>query len=69
MEVLQGFFTKFFMGGLAFGDDFWSLSGTESDGGLASGTESDEGLDKLSADAKNSPYSKIRANFHVLSIK
>ena len=26
-------------------------------------------LEKLSAEAKNAPYSKIRANFGVLSIK
>ena len=45
----SGFFHKIFgEGGLAFGDDFQSPSGTESDGGLASGMESDErGLGKI----------------------
>ena len=39
------FFTKFLVGGLAFGDDFWSPSETESEsgGGAHVGTESDEG--------------------------
>ena len=29
----QGFFTKFLVVELDFGNDFWSSSGTESDGG------------------------------------
>ena len=38
--------------------------------GTVLGRESDEGdLGKLSTEAKNGPYSKIRANFGVLSIK
>ena len=59
--AIQGLFTKNFGGGeLNFGDDFWSLSGMESDGGLASGMESNEGdLEKLSTEAKNAPHSKI----------
>ena len=69
---MQGVFTKFLVGGggkLAFGDNFQSLSGMESDGygGLASGTESDGGGGEIGK--KLSPYSKIRANFGVLSIE
>ena len=38
--------------------------------GLASDMELEEGdLEILSAEAKNAPYSKFRANFGVLSIK
>ena len=49
------------MGGLAFGDDFRTPLGKESDNrGLASGTESDEGeVEKLSAEAKNAPSTKL----------
>ena len=65
------FFTKFLVGGLAFRaifDPRWGWSQME--GGLTSGMESDEGdLEKLSAEAKNAPYSKIRTDFGVLSIK
>ena len=58
------FFTIFLVGGgeLAFGDNFWSLSRMESDGGagLTSRTESDEGhLEKLSAVAKMPPTAKL----------
>ena len=57
--MASGFFHKIFGGGLAFGDDFWSPSGTERQsqmGELTSGMESDEGdMEKLSAEAKNAP--------------
>ena len=54
-----------------FGGEGGLLSGTKSDGaGAVSGTESDGGnLEKLSAEARNSPYSRIRVNFGVLSIR
>ena len=68
---MQGFFTEFLVGELAFGDDFWSPSGMESDeGGLTSGMESDEGVlgKNCLLRPKNAPHSKIRANFGVLSI-
>ena len=71
-SIFQVFFTKFLMGeGLAFGDNFWSPLGTESDGGDSHQGRSQmrEDLEKLSAESKNDPYSKIRANFGVLSIK
>ena len=67
-----GFFTKFLVGGLAFGDDFQSPSWTESDrGDLALWTESDEGGlgNIVHWSQKCPPYSKIRAHFGVLSIK
>ena len=65
-------FHKFFGGGyLLFGTIFSPRRGQSQMGGaLTSGTESDEGdLEKLSTEAKNAPYSKIRANFGVLSMK
>ena len=80
-KFTPGFFSQNFWWRLAFGDDFRSLtesngggglaSRMESDGGgLVSGTESDEGdLEKLSAEVKNAPYTKIRANFGVFKHK
>ena len=71
----KGFFHNIFVGGLAFGDGFWSLSGTESDGGtgLALGMESNGGggggLEKLSAEVKTACYCKTKANIDALSIK
>ena len=64
-------------GGLAFRDNFWSPSGTESDRGtgIRGWTHVGDGvrwgdLEKLSAEAKNTPFSsKMKANFGVLSIK
>ena len=50
---------NFGRGGLLWGDDFWSPSATESDGG---------DLEKLFAEPKMPPHSKIKANF-VLSTK
>ena len=63
----QGFYTIFLVGEgeLAFGDDFWSPPGTESDGG---GSRIGDGVrwrGKLSAAAKNAPTAK----FGVLNIK
>ena len=52
---IQGFSTKFLVGGLAF--KFWSLSGMESDG-RGGGTWKNHPLRP-----KIPPYSKIRANF------
>ena len=51
--------------GLAFGDDFKSLSKMESNGGeLMLGTESDKGdLEKLSAEAKNAPLQQNYSKF------
>ena len=58
------------MGGLAFGDDFWSPSGTESDGGTHIGDRVRwEGTWKnCSLRPKKTPYSKI-SNFGVLKHK
>ena len=61
----SGVFHKIFGGGgLAFGDDFRSPSGAESDGGgLMSRTDRVRwggNLEKLSAEAKNYPNSKIK---------
>ena len=73
----QGFFTFFFLSGRGRGGEAcfrgrFSVpigDGVRWGGGLISGMESDErDFKKLFAEAKNSPYSKIRANFGVLSI-
>ena len=58
-------------GELAFGHDFSVPVGAESDGGthVGDGVKWGGTYKKWSAEAKNAPYSKIRANFGVLSIK
>ena len=60
------------MGGLAFGDDFSVPVGD----GATWGGDSHQGRSQMRGDLENcplrpkkSPYSKIRANFGVLSIK
>ena len=73
----QGFyFTKFLVGGTcfrSFGDDFWSPSGTESDGGGARVEDRVIWGEKLEKNCPLRPkvplYSKIRAKFGVLSIE
>ena len=67
--IPQGFSQNFWWGGgdLLSGTIFGPHWDRVRWGRLASGTESDEGgLEKISAEAKNTPLSKIRANFGVL---
>ena len=69
--VMQVFFTKFLVGGgTCFRGRFSvPVRNRVRWGDHTSGTESDEGdLKKLSTAAKNAPYSKIRANFGVLTL-
>ena len=69
--AVQGFFTKFLVGGNLLSRTIFSpCRGRSQMGVLTLGMESDEGgLGKKSTEVKMPPYSKIRANFGVLSIK
>ena len=63
---IRVFLTKFFVGGLAFGDNFRSPSDSW---GSRRGQSQMRGTWKnCPLRPKNAPYSKIRANFGVLSI-